>query len=97
MYVWWRRWKSVHWKPLSECELDDLLRRKQFHKYMSYTWLVHIIILLGLSIELYVNEFASNLLYDTLLILVMLALYDEKNMLNYIEQFIYLRNLENGL
>jgi len=91
--VWWRNWKRLHKKPYRECDTDELLKKRDFHRHMSYSYLSSILILLGLIMELYSRD-QVDLIFNMLLILVMLALYDTKNEINHIDQFIYMKEQE---
>ena len=91
--LWWRNWKDLHRKPYRECDLQNLLKRREFHKHMTYSYLVTVIILLGLITEMYIRN-QGDIVFNMLLILTMLALYDSKNEINYIDQYIFIKEKE---
>lgn len=94
---WWQGWKDTHYCRLSECSLETLERRRVYHKHMSMTYVVHFIIVLSLIVDMYL-ESQGDIVINMICVLVMLALYDTRNELNYVEQFIYLkRREENGI
>jgi hypothetical protein len=94
--LWWRRWKIVHTKRIYDCELNELFSRRRHHKYMTFTYLCYIIVCLGMIVEMYFKE-QGDIVINTMLILVTLALYDSRNEINYIDRFIYDKIKENGL
>lgn len=94
--LWWNDWKITHFKKLYECDLDELVRKRDFHKYMSYTYMTYVIVSLGMIVEMYFKE-QGDIVINTMLILVMLALYDSKNEMNYINKHIYTVKKENGI
>ena len=95
MELWWRNWKCLHRKPYSECDTSTLLKKREFHKHMSYSYLATIIILLGIITEMYIRN-QGDVVMNMLLILTMLALYDSKNEMNYIDQYIFFKEREEN-
>lgn len=93
--LWWRNWKCLHRKPYRECDVSNLLKRREFHKHMSYSYLATLIILLGIITEMYLRS-QGDIVFNMLLVLTMLALYDTKNEMNYIDQYIYMKEKENN-
>ena len=91
--LWFKNWLCMHRKPYRECDISNLLKRRESHKHMSYTYLVAIIILLGIITELYIKE-QGDIVFNMLLIICMIALYDTKNEMNYIDSYIYLKEKE---
>ena len=83
----------MHRKPYRECTISNLLKRRETHKHMSYTYLATIMLLLGIITEMYIRE-QGDIVFNMLLIICMIALYDVKNEMNYIDHYIYLKEKE---
>ena len=94
--LWWQGWKVTHLKKIHDCDLPDLYRKRSFHRYMTFTYLSYVVVSLGMIIEMYLQE-QGDIVINTMLLLVMLALYDTKNEINYIDRYIYDKLKENGL
>lgn len=92
--LWWSNWKRLHKKPYRDCDLDELFKKREFHKHMSWSYLVEIIIILGMIVELYLRE-KGDIVLNMIIILVMIALYDSKNEINYIDSYIYYKEKDN--
>ena len=94
--IWWSEWKRLNWKHDGCYTVDELKKIKHTHKMLKYTWLMHVVILLGMVIELYLKSQADVIL-NTVLIIVMIALYDTSCEIKHINLLIYLKKKDEEI
>ena len=88
--LWWSEWKRLHWKHKGPYSIEELEKIRQFHHYLSYTWLMNILILLCMIMDMYLSG-KGDVVINTTLVVCMIALYDTKMEIAHLNQIIYLK------
>ena len=85
-------WNILRKKQRHECNVIELKRLAEHSKHMIYTFLISTIIIMGIVIELYTMENMVSITFNTLLIVCLVALYDERQNRYNLQMFIYMKN-----
>lgn len=88
-------WKNIHMKDRHRCNLSELYKKLDTAKKLSWSFTISTVILLAIILELFIANKVS-ITFNTLLIMCMVALYDEMRNVNNLKLFIYFKERETN-
>lgn len=86
-----KEWVRRHKTQRHECSLPELERLADKSKWLSYGFLVGSLILIYLIADLFYNRNMVSITFNTLLVMCLIALYDEQRNRHSLQLFIYLK------
>jgi len=83
----------IYRKPNQQCDLIELNKKYEYHRRMSYSWLITNLLMLGLMIQMF-SEGVASITIMVLYLATLLCLYDENQTRENINMFLYWKTLE---
>jgi len=87
----------VYKKDKHRCTLKELYLKEEFSKHMMYTFIFTFIILIGQMLLLFYYENTASITVDILVIVALIATYDEAQNRNTIQMLIYHKERESKI
>lgn len=88
-----KRWK-VYKKNKHRCTLNELYLKEEFAKHMMYTFVFTFLFLISQMLFLFYYENTASITVNTMVLVSLIALYDEAQNRNYIQMLIYHKERE---
>jgi len=91
------KWKEIHLKPSFQCNLEQLKIKEEAARHLMYTFTIAFIIFITQMLVLFYYENTASITVDIMVIVSLIALYDEAQRRDTIQLLIYFKEREEEI